>query len=43
VLSNWILRRDEQIACPTFTPIDELEARLSRSSRHRARTESGAA
>lgn len=28
VLSNWILRRDDQIGCPVFTPIDEAEARL---------------
>jgi hypothetical protein len=28
VLSNWILRRDDQIGCPTFTPIDALEAQL---------------
>jgi hypothetical protein len=26
-LSNLILRRDDQIGCPTFTPIDALEAR----------------
>ena len=28
VISNLILRRDDQIGCPTFTPIDEVEARL---------------
>jgi hypothetical protein len=28
VLSNLILRRDDQIGCPTFTPIDEAEARI---------------
>jgi hypothetical protein len=28
VLSNWILGRDDQIGCPTFTPIDAAEARL---------------
>lgn len=28
VISNWILGRDDQIGCPTFTPIDQLEARL---------------
>jgi hypothetical protein len=27
VLSNWILGRDDQIGCPTFTPIDNAEAR----------------
>lgn len=26
VLSNWILGRDDQIGCPTFTPIDQAEA-----------------
>ena len=30
ILSNLILRRDDQIGCPTFTPIDALEARRSR-------------
>ncbi len=28
VLSNWILGRDDQIGCPTFTPIDQAEARF---------------
>jgi hypothetical protein len=28
VVSNWVLGRDDQIGCPTFTPIDELEAHL---------------
>jgi hypothetical protein len=37
VLSNWTLRRDDQIGCPTFAPIDEVDARLAaRSRRHRA-------
>jgi hypothetical protein len=27
ILSNLILRRDDQIGCPTFTPIDVWEAR----------------
>jgi hypothetical protein len=27
VLSNWILRRDDQVGCPLFAPIDALEAR----------------
>jgi hypothetical protein len=31
VLSNWILRRDDQIGCPTFTPIDAAEERFRRS------------
>ena len=41
VISNWILRRDDQIGCPTFSPIDHSEARrASRTKRHhvRART-----
>ena len=41
VISNWILRRDDQIGCPTFSPIDHAEARRgSRTKRHhvRART-----
>jgi hypothetical protein len=44
VLSNWILRRDDQIGCPVLAPIDEAEARLSgRSPRRRAAAQSGAA
>ena len=44
VLSNWILRRDDQIGCPTFAPIDEAEARLrARRRRHGAQAQSGAA
>jgi hypothetical protein len=41
VISNWIVRRDDQIGCPTFSPIDHAEARrASRTKRHhgRART-----
>ncbi len=34
VMPNWVLRRDDQIGCPTFTPIDALEARRD----HRSRT-----
>jgi hypothetical protein len=30
VLSNLILRRDDQLGCPTFTPIDGMEARRTR-------------
>jgi hypothetical protein len=30
VISNWVLGRDDQIGCPTFAPIDEIEARLRR-------------
>jgi len=44
VLSNWILGRDDQIGCPTFTPIDEVEARLSARNRApRAHARSGEA
>ena len=43
VLSNWILRRDNQIGCPVFTPIDEAEVRLiGRNRPHRPGTEAGA-
>ena len=28
VISNWILRRDDQVGCPIFSPIDAVEARL---------------
>jgi hypothetical protein len=38
VLSNWILRRDDQIGCPTFAPIDELEAALNARTRGRAQS-----
>jgi hypothetical protein len=30
VVSNLLLGRDDQIGCPTFTPIDELEAHAKR-------------
>jgi hypothetical protein len=30
VLPNLVLGRDDQIGCPTFTPIDRAEARLRR-------------
>jgi hypothetical protein len=32
VLSNWILRRDDQVGCPVFWPIDALEARHRRTA-----------
>jgi hypothetical protein len=28
-LSNWLLRRDDQLACAVFTPLDVLEQRYS--------------
>jgi len=37
VLSNWILRRDDRVGCPTFSPIDALEGRF-RASRGDAPT-----
>ena len=44
VLSNAILRRDDQIGCFVFTPIDELERRLSaRTHQRRSRREAGIA
>jgi hypothetical protein len=30
VVSNWVLDRDDQIGCPIFAPIDEVEAHLRR-------------
>jgi hypothetical protein len=30
ILANLILRRNDQIGCPTFTPLDAIEARLRR-------------
>jgi hypothetical protein len=33
-LSNLILRRDDQIGCPVFTPIDAWESRLKRRRDH---------
>jgi hypothetical protein len=26
-ISNWVLRRDDQVGCPVFTPIDSIEHR----------------
>ena len=44
VLSNAILRRDDQIGCFVFTPIDEVERRLiARTRQRRAGTEVGTA
>ena len=44
VLSNAILRRDDQIGCFVFTPIDELERRLAaRTRQRRSRSEAGIA
>jgi hypothetical protein len=37
VLSNLLLRRDDQLGCPPFTPIDALEARRSCQGRTPAR------
>jgi hypothetical protein len=38
VISNLILRRDDQIGCPLFLPADEAEARWTASSRYRRGT-----
>src|ERR671918_675510 len=32
VLSNWVLRRDDQIGCPPFAPVDAAEMELRRSA-----------
>jgi hypothetical protein len=32
VLPNLVLARDDQIGCPTFTPIDQIEARMRHKS-----------
>jgi hypothetical protein len=29
-VSNWLLRRDDQVGCVVFSPIDQLERRLRR-------------
>lgn len=42
VASNWILDRDDQIGCPTFTPIDETETVLRRRHRAPSRASEGA-
>jgi hypothetical protein len=31
-IPNLLLGRDDQIGCPTFSPIDEVEARLGRAT-----------
>ena len=28
-ISNWLLRRDDQVGCVVFSPIDEIEARVT--------------
>ena len=44
VLSNSILRRDDEIGCFVFTPIDEAEARpTSRNGQRRAHAKAGGA
>jgi hypothetical protein len=35
VVSNWLLRRDDQIGCPLFGPIDAAEARRRPGRRER--------
>jgi hypothetical protein len=29
-ISNWIMRRDDQVGCVVFSPLDEAEKALSR-------------
>jgi hypothetical protein len=42
VISNLMLRRDDQVGCPLFLPTDEAEARLiSRTKSKQAVTETG--
>ena len=28
-ISNWVLRRNDQVGCLVYSPIDELEARMT--------------
>jgi hypothetical protein len=37
VISNWVLGRDGQIGCPTFTPLDEVRGALPARTRIRDR------
>ena len=32
-ISNWLLRRDDQVGCVVFSPLDEIEAQLTRKAR----------
>ncbi len=34
-ISDWLLRRDDQVGCVVFSPIDEIEAQLTRKARLR--------
>jgi hypothetical protein len=34
-LSNWLLRRDDQVGCVVFVPVDAVETRLSGTARHK--------
>lgn len=37
VISNWILRREDQLGCPIFSPIDRIETCLNpRNKEHRS-------
>lgn len=44
-ISNWVLRRNDQVGCVLFWPVDELETRLRAALQRpeNSRTESGAA
>ncbi len=34
-VSNWLLRRDDQVGCVVFSPVDALEAQLTRQQRQK--------
>jgi len=33
-VSNWLLRRDDQVGCVVFLPVDAVETRLTGAARH---------
>ena len=34
-VSNWLLRRDDQVGCVVFSPVDALEAQLTLQQRQK--------
>ncbi len=34
-VSNWLLRRDDQVGCVVFSPVDALEAQLNRQQQQK--------
>ena len=34
-ISNWLLRRDDQVGCVVFSPVDSVEAQLTHKQRQR--------